>query len=155
MTDQKTASEPIRLNFRSETRVVVEPEDNDRFVMTVKEAAQACKKAVDDKNFQDDFRQFLIHLEQWGESQAAKISAIYVNIGDGVLNVLVCTPSQAYDVDLDDTISDLDLELVDRFPWVVAEVMQVPASQCGDRSPFEKTIVVYGDGKRPPVEGGA
>ncbi len=149
------SSRPIRLNFRSERRVVVVPEDEDRFVVTMREAAQACKQAQDDKEWKDAFDSFLIYLENWAEDHANQIESVFVNVADGALNILICTAAESYNVDLDDLITDLDLSLVKEFPWLVAEVMQVPGSVQGDRIPYEKAILVYGDGKRTQAAGGA
>lgn len=145
---------PIRLNFRSEERIVVEPDDKDRFVVTMKEAALACKRVENVKEWQDDFDRFLVYLEKWAETHANLVNSVFVNVGDGALTILVCTLNESYDTGLDDTITDLDLELVQKFPWLVAEVMQVPGSvQRGGRIPFEKVILVYGDGKRAQTKG--
>lgn len=153
--DRTTSSEPIRLNFRNETRVVVEPADEDRFVVTVREAAQACKQAQDNKEWESQFNNFLVYLENWSESHSDTIKTVYVNVADGALNILICTGDELYNVDFDDTITELDLELVKRFHWLIAEVMQVPESVQCDRIPYEKAILVYGDGKRTQAAGGA
>jgi hypothetical protein len=145
--DRATSSDPIRLSFRSEKRVMVEPEDEDRFFVTMREAAQACKQAQDDKQWQEKFNEFLVYLESWGEANANRLSSVLVSVGDGALNILICTPSDTYDEELDDPITALDLDLVKRFPWLVAEVMQVPSAAQGDRAPYEKAILVYGDGR--------
>jgi hypothetical protein len=91
---------------------------------------------------------FLIFLENWGEAHADQVESMLVSVGDGALNVLICTADPLYNVELDDLITDLDLDLVNEFPWVIAEVMQVPGSVQGGRIPYEKAILVYGDGKR-------
>lgn len=153
--DRSTSMEPIRLSFRSETKVVVEPDDEDRFVLTVREAAQACKQAQDDKEWQTKFSGFLVYLEKWAETHSKRIRTVYVNVADGALNILIGTSGGAYDVDFDDIITELDIALVKEFPWLVAEVMQVPQCVQSDRIPYEKAILVYGDGKRPSKTGGA
>jgi hypothetical protein len=152
-TDRVNASRPIRLTFRSEMRVVVEPDDEDRFVMTMREAALACKQVADNKAWEEAFDTFLVYLEKWSESHADKVSAVYFSVGDGALNIFVCTPSELYDIELDDIISELDIALVQKFPWLVADVLQIPGSLQGERFPLEKAILVYGDGKRAPAAG--
>ena len=153
--DRTTSSRPIRLNVRSEKRVVVEPEDEDRFVLTVREAAQACQQHHDDKEWETLFNRFLIFLESWGKNHSDKVASVFVNVCDGALNILICTADGLYDTSLDDMLTDLDLELVKEFDWLVAEVMQVPASVQSDRIPYEKAILVYGDGKRTQTAGSA
>ena len=152
--DRLAVSPPIRLSFRSEQRVVVEPDDKDRFIITMREAAQACQQAEDNKEWEDAFQEFLVDLEQWGESHSDRVRSVYVYIGDGTLNILVGNNLDEYDSDLDDTLSDLDISLVQKFPWLVADVMQIPG-EVRPRIPFEKAILVYGDGKRTSATGPA
>lgn len=147
--EKPATAPPIRLSFRSEQRVVVEPDDRDRFIMTVREAAQACKQVEDNKEWEDSFREFLVHLEQWGVAHAERIHSVYVYTGDGSLNILIGTRGDSYAQEYDDVLSDLDISLVKKFPWLVADVMQLPAS-LRHRLPFEKAMLVYGDGKRAP-----
>lgn len=153
--DRSTSMEPIRLSFRNETKVVVEPDDEDRFVLTVREAAQACKQAQDDKEWQAKFNNFLVYLEKWAETHSQKIRTVCVTVADGALNILIATSGESYDVDFDDIITELDITLVKEFPWLVAEVMQVPQCVQSDRIPYEKAILVYGDGKGASRTGGA
>jgi hypothetical protein len=47
-------------------QVVVEPGDQDRFVMTAREAARACQAAQDEKSFQDEFERFLLYFRDRG-----------------------------------------------------------------------------------------
>lgn len=151
--DVTTPQRPIHLNFHSVEQIVVVPDNEDRFCVTMREAAQACKRAEDEKEWQQDFNRFLVFLHQWGTDHATLADSLLVKVSDGTLNVLVCTVGEWYDTDLDDTISGLDLTLVKEFPWLVADVMQVPRSVLrGDRIPIEKAILVYGDGKRTPGE---
>lgn len=144
---------PIHLDFRSVEKILVIPDNEDRFFVTKREAAQACKRAEDEREWQEDFDRFLVYLHRWGTDHQDKVNSVLIKVSDGSLNVLVCTLGEWYDTDLDDMISELDLALVGEFPWLIADVIQVPQSVVrGDRIPFEKAIQVYGDGKRAPVE---
>jgi hypothetical protein len=48
---EETQSKPIQLTFRSVEQVVVEPDDQDRFVTTAQEAARACQQAQAGKDW--------------------------------------------------------------------------------------------------------
>lgn len=146
---QSTSSQPITLNFRSVEQIVVEPDDKDRFVMTMKEVAQACKKHEDDKEWQQQFDSFLIRLREWGAKHSVKVNDIVVAVGDGTLNVFVCTNDSMIDFDFEDEISDLDVALAGEFAWLNADMMQIPISARSGRFPYEKALQVYGDGRRP------
>ena len=71
-------NDPIYLNFRSVQQVVVEGDKEDRFMMTMREAAYACRQAQDEKEFKEQFDQFLYSVHQWCEARADKIEAGYV-----------------------------------------------------------------------------
>lgn len=154
MAKERTAApRPIRLNFRSVEQVLVEPGDEDRFLITAREAARACKVAQDEKEWKETFDQFLIYLQRWCKSHKDKVAACYVGIGDGTLSIVVCTKAAEYDFDFEDVITDLDLDLVKKFPWCVAEVMQVPSSLKDGQPSLEQAIMVYGDGSRTQATG--
>lgn len=141
-------NEPIRLSVRSVEKVLVEPEDEDRFCVTSREAARACQQMENDKEWKERFDQFLLHLQHWGKEHAVRVNSILVDIGDGSLSVMVCTPGEEYDFGIDDELSGLDIEIVQKFPWCVAEVMQIPGKVKDGQLSLEKAILVYGDGSR-------
>jgi hypothetical protein len=154
MAEERAArSRPIRIGFQSVEKVLVEPEDNDRFLITAREAARACKQAEDNKEWGENFSQFLVFLEKWAKSKKDKLDALFLDIGDGSLTVLACTPGENYDFGFDDELSELDLAIVDRFPWCIAEVMQVPTRLKESQISFEKAIQIYGDGTRTQTAG--
>ncbi len=150
-TKKKTAiPSPVRLTFRSVEEVLVESDDEDRFLMTMKEAAHACMQAETEKKWQDDFKRFLHYVSQWCEARAESVRAGYVGVGDGSLNVFICTHDNAYNFELDDAISELDIALVSEFPWLVAEVLQIPGQIKEDQIFSENAVSVYGDGRATP-----
>lgn len=153
MAKERTKTRPIHLTYRSVEKVLVEPDDKDRFMITARAAAIACKQAEDEKEWVEKFKQFLLYISQWCAQHDDDVSAAYVDIGDGVLDILICTTGEGYRFDLDDTLTELDLALVKEFPWCIAEVMQVPGKAKEGQMSFEKAILVYGDGKRSSEAG--
>lgn len=148
MTSKQSAiPAPVRLTFRSVEDVLIETDDEDRFLMTMKEAAHACKQAENEKKWQDDFKRFLHKVSQWCEAKAEHVRAGYVGVGDGALNVFICTKSATYNFDIEDELSDLDIELVQAFPWLIAEVVQIPLQVKEDQIFSETAVSVYGDGR--------
>ena len=59
------------------------------------------------------------------------------------MNILIYTNRDTYDHDLEDELSDLDIDLVKTFPWLLAEVMQIPALVNEDQAHFESAVTVY------------
>jgi len=80
MSDKLTPPEPIRLTFKSIENVLVESDDEDRFLMTMKEAAHACKQAQNQNEWQEDFKRFLHHVSQWCESHKEVVKAGVVGL---------------------------------------------------------------------------
>jgi hypothetical protein len=115
-------------------------------MMTAKEAARACQVAQSEKELRDAFGQFILYLHEWCKSRAADVHTAYVYPGDGFLNILICTRGEDYRFDLDDPVTELDLDLTRQFGWLVAEVMQVPEGSREGHIALEKAIIVYGDG---------
>lgn len=145
----KTAAKPIHLTFRSVEQVVVEPDDNDRFVTTAAEAARACQQAQATKEFQDEFKAFLSHIHGWCTAHGKEVESGYVDIGDGGLRVNICMKSDDFDFDFDDLITELDIELAQQFPKCIAEVTQIPREVCRKLDvDAEFSLQVYGDAER-------
>jgi len=150
----KTASRPIHLTFRSVEQVVVEPDDNDRFVTTAAEAARACQQAQATKEFQEKFKLFLGHIHEWCKSRGDNIESGYVDVGDGGLRVNICMKADDFDFEFDDQITELDIELAREFPECVAEVTQLPRHVCRQLDlDTEFSLQVYGDSGRTPEAG--
>jgi hypothetical protein len=151
--DRAVSAGPIHLSVRSVQQVVVEPEDENRFMMTAKEAARACEQAQNEKDLREHFTQFLVYLMGWCNKHETEVHACYVYPGDGFLNVLVCTRGEEYRFDFDDAVTELDIDLTRQFDWLTAEVMQVPEGAREGHVSLEKAILVYGDGSGPRAAG--
>lgn len=140
--------EPIRLDFRSVERIVVVPDNEDRFVTTAREAARACKQAEDAKEWVDTFKQFLAYLHEWCEAHAQHVSAGYVDVADAGMTVVIATKGDRHAFDFEDTVTDLDLQIVEKFPWAIVEMMQVPGKLAEAQLSTDQAILVYGDRTR-------
>jgi len=119
---------PIRIDFRSVQHVVVTPEDQDRFVTTSREAAMACRRAEDEKAWDEQFHRFLAHVHEWSGKHSDLVSGSYVGVSDEGLRVFLTTRGDGYRFDFDDEVSDLDLELDRLFPNCPCTVMHLPES---------------------------
>jgi hypothetical protein len=146
MPTRTVSAGPIHLNFRSVQQVVVEPEDENRFMMTAREAARACEVAQSEKELREAFNRLLVYLHEWCKTRGSTVHSAYVYSGDGCLNILICTQGPDYRFDFDDPVTELDLDLTRQFDWLTAEVMQVPEASREGHIALEKAIIVYGDG---------
>ena len=147
-TGRTSEQRPIHLHFESTKKVFVEAEDEDRFLMTARDAARACKQFEDEKGWEDQFNRFLVRLREWCEEHADRVETACVAIGDGGLNIFIITNSPDYDFDFDDIVTELDLALAKEFTWYAAEIMQLPRTAKEGELSLQKVLVVYGDGSR-------
>lgn len=155
MAKLKNRPKPIQLHFQSTSQVTVVPDDEDRFVTTEKEAALACQQFEHSREWNRQWNDFLFHLNGWCENHKNVIEAGYVTVGDSALNVLLCLHGSDYDFSIEDEIADLDLELSEKFPLCMAEVIQIP-NQPELRAGLQQEILaVYGDGERSSKAGSA
>ncbi len=104
----------IRLSWsEKDKRIVFEPEDNDRFSLTVEEAIEACE--VYDKEgralFRKQFKELLNFLGNWSYGQREKIHKVSVTVRDKGLLFLVIANSKKYDADFDELLTKLDLHI--------------------------------------------
>ncbi|VTT98945.1 Marine sediment metagenome DNA, contig: S01H1_S18100 OS=marine sediment metagenome GN=S01H1_50976 PE=4 SV=1 [Gemmataceae bacterium] len=146
----------ILLNYSSAGDVTVEPQDEDRFVISAQKAVEACQQHQRGEHAIKAFKQkFLKPLRSWCESHASKVRACYVPPpAGGFLEVYVLGRTRKYDFDLGREVSKFELKLSDG-GWRVS-VMQIP--ECPDeslRTHFnpDGAIEVYAQPKSAPDEG--
>jgi hypothetical protein len=141
--------EAIQLNFQSVQQVVVTGKDGqDRWVTTVKEAAQACRSALDQKEWTQQFEAFLGRIHEWAKEHDDIVSAAFVGISSEGLTGVIITKGTEYRSEFDDAVTDLDIELAKKFPNCRADILQSPEEEPESRIPFialERAVQVYGN----------
>jgi hypothetical protein len=115
----------ILLNY-SAGHVTVEPQDEDRFVISAQKAVEACQQRHrHEQTIQTFKKKFLQPLRDWCESHASKVRACYVPPPDaGYLEVYVLGETEKFDFDLGRELAKLELQLADT-GWRV-NVTQIP-----------------------------
>lgn len=114
----------ILLNY-SAGHVTVEPQDEDRFVISAKKAVDACQEHYRGEQIIKRFKQrFLQPLREWCEAHASKVRGCYVPPPVGHLEVYFLGMTPKYDFDLGRELAKLELQLSD-MGWRV-NVMQIP-----------------------------
>lgn len=156
-TAERIRGQTIRLSHHLGKQVVVEPQDEDRFVMTAQSAVKACQ---DHRRQEEAIRffkeQFLVPLIQWCLGHQDKVRACYMPFPQGGIQVFILTKSRRYDFAFGKEIADLELSLAD-VGWRVS-VLQIPASDTEDLQTFfkvEGAIEVYAELTPASGEGGA
>ncbi len=91
MSNAETKQKPITLRYDGkQQRVVIVPDDEDRFVLSMEEAVKACR--IFDRNgclrFQDQFRALLTKLGTWVESRRDVVSQAILTAHTERLNLI-------------------------------------------------------------------
>jgi len=109
-------------------KVLVVSRSEDRFFMTAQEAVEACRAANDSARFSQQFNDLLDQLSKWIEANQAKIHRAQVAVRENDLLFLVTQASPAYDDDLMDSLSALDIDVAnsDRFSLIRLNVLAIP-----------------------------
>jgi len=90
--------EAIQLRYNDMgKKVVVTPKDQDRFVMSVEDAAQACRAYKNLIVFKDQFERLLYDLCQWCKQNKSRIREAFVTQSDSAILFLVVRKDIPYD----------------------------------------------------------
>jgi hypothetical protein len=139
---------PIPLDFQSVRQVVVAAKDGDRWVTAVQRAAQACRSALDQKEWTAQFEAFLACIHQWAEEHSDTVAAAFLGISSEGLTGVIVTKGLEYRLDFDDAVTELDIELAKEFPNCRADILQSPEGAPESRIPYislERAVQVYGN----------
>ena len=147
-TKEKREFKAIQLDFQSRQQVVITGTEGDRWVTTVNEAAQACRSALDQKSWEEEFRSFLTRINEWAKQHSDVVSAAFVGVSCEGLTGVIITKGPDYRMDFDDEVTQLDIELANRFPNCRADILQSPEGEPVSRIPYislERAVQVYGN----------
>lgn len=86
----------------------------------------------------EEFERFLVHIHEWCNRHADKITGAFLDRSDEGLKVFLVTPGAEYRFDLDDAAADLDAELGDLFEHCPANVIHLPMALAEERSFFTR-----------------
>src|SRR5262245_23786767 len=101
----------IQLDAKDEGgSVTVTPRDQDRFILLVEEAIEACKEAAKDKQAKRRFMLLLNRLQRWLLTRL-DVADAYLTDRDGGLFFVVVRKVATYDDGFEDELSELDREI--------------------------------------------
>ena len=125
-----TQQDRIILSFHQVgRRVVVEPENNDKFVTTAREAAAACQRHQEIKAFVAQLRKVMNRLA-WIVAHPSDIQGAFLTVRDGGLLFLLIRNSVPYNGGLETALTKLDLEIAnsDEFDLLQLNALALPKS---------------------------
>lgn len=144
---EKPSVEPIRLHFSDQTKVVVTPEDEDRFMTTAADAARACEHVHNLFQWKQEFDRLLAHVHAWCKVHRDDVSRAYLAATNEGLDLFILTKGSDYRFDFDDPISTLDIDLANRFKNCPSGVTHFPDTSTEPLSSFfdpSKALQLYG-----------
>jgi hypothetical protein len=106
--------DPIVLRWQDDSRMlVVEPKDQDRYMLTVSKAIAACQmdQALGLEQFQTQFKNLLLTLKNWAQERRNEIEGVYLAVRDGGLLYVVVKKQARFNPDFEDSLTDLDLKI--------------------------------------------
>jgi hypothetical protein len=135
----QTYPEPVLLRyFRKDQKIVVEPEDEDRFVITMREAVAACGAYLEELKFREQFFVLLNQCGAWIDKHKKQIAHAYITIQDGGVLFLVIQKGKARDSSLSNDLSALDIEIAnnDNLSLLDVSVLVLPKGTKADVNSF-------------------
>lgn len=102
----------IQLHYRDgNSHVLIETEEQDRFVLTVHAAIEACRAFGKANQFNQQFKDMKAKLSGWIAAHEQDISEAYLTVRDGAILFLVVQRAEAFDQSLVDSLTELDLSI--------------------------------------------
>ena len=138
---QSNQLNPIFLNWQdNDNNVVVTPEDNDRFVLTVSEAVEACKARGNENKFGLQFNLLMRITAEWLKEHKDKISCSYLTVRDAGLLFLVVRKEISFNSDFEDLLTEFDIKIAQdpQLDLIDLSVLAIPNSNEAGISSFLK-----------------
>ena len=129
MASTTTAPSPIRLTYHQKDRqVVIVPENQDLFMMSVDQVPRACQQAAKGYEFGNQFKAMLERLAKWIMERRLKINRAFVTVRDASFLLLLIQKERRFDEKFEDDLSDLDVEIAcdDALKLLCLNVMALP-----------------------------
>ncbi|MCI0640661.1 MAG: hypothetical protein L0Y72_20085 [Gemmataceae bacterium] len=90
-------------------KVLVETDEQDRFVLTVSAAIEACQAYGKVNEFNQQFKELSARLSNWIGEHATDISQAYLTVRDASILFLVVQRAESFHQGLVDSLADLDV----------------------------------------------
>ena len=141
----KTQQQPIFLDVSlgGDTPVVVVPENQDRYVLSLKDAIEACVGSQQQPyavfvEFQKQFQAMLDHVGAWLRQRQDKVHEAYLTVRDSDVLFLLVQKSPTYDRQIEDELTDLDLAIAqdESLGLVRLNVLAIPPAGEDGKSAF-------------------
>src|SRR5437660_1607842 len=92
-------------------QVLIETEQQDRFMLTLHAAIRACQAFSHMDEFTEQFKKLHVKISAWLAAQDQHVSKAYLTARDSAILLLLVQKSAAFDQELEDALTDLDIEI--------------------------------------------
>ena len=126
-----TTGTPLQLNYKAKGQtVVITPEDEDRFCVTVQEAIRACSAGQSYVVFDKQFRKLTEKIASWLKSNSKDIYKAYLTVRDSDILFFIVRKSVAYNREFEDFLTDFDISIAEdvNFNKIRMSVLAIPKS---------------------------
>jgi len=132
-------TEALQLKFSDKDRkVIITMENEDRFSMTVQEAALACKLADNRQlfKFRSQFKNLLNELAVWIQKNRKKVFKAFMTVRDAGLLFLIVRNEVPFDRDFEDQLSDLDIAIAQNENYSLINLSVLALPRCSPSAGF-------------------
>jgi hypothetical protein len=145
MNATRTKNGPIQLDFAG-GKVVVTPEDRDKFVLTAQQAVEGCAIVSRQERLADLFEeQYLRPIHAWCLKHSSQVASCFLGRAHGPsLQLFVIPATGGYDFALNEPLAKLERELqVSNWP---TDALQIPHGDLDELRAFfdpQHSLLIY------------
>jgi len=137
---QLVSLSPIELHFEDQDgKVRVVAPDRHVMIVPVSVAVEACRAYQDQIAFNDQFGNLLDRLARWIVDHKVQASQAFLTVHDAGLLFLVIQQSTEFDPDLENSLSELSLEIANDTDYSLIRLVVHALPNCG-REVFESFL---------------
>ena len=109
------SSNTLTIRCGDDRKVLIEGADGDRFITAATDIVNACRICEQTQvlTFKENFEKLLLQFYGWLSKHKGKVERCVVTTRDAGLLFIVCTVSDELDVELQDSLTDFDIEFAE------------------------------------------
>ncbi len=144
-------SRPLHLDAKQDADrvVVLTPEDEDRFVRSCAWVVEATKLGISRDVWLRELHGLLSHVRAWAQKHSRLVKRAYATHRDAQVAIYVVPQAGRFDFDLSEKVTELDLEVAEKFQACPCDVLQMPDKPLAELEQLtgnHLAILIYGDG---------
>ncbi len=111
-----------------EAKVLIETEQQDRFMLTLHAAIRACQAFSHMDEFTEQFTNLHAKVSAWVATQDHHVSKAFLTARDSAILLLLVQKSPSFDQELEDSLTDLDIEIAqdEEFNLIRLNILALP-----------------------------